>query len=78
MIKDFYKKEIESLVKLSSLINSSLDIVEVLDNSMHVTEELMDAEASSIFEVDFEKNELFFRLVRGGSISRAKEIRIKM
>jgi signal transduction histidine kinase len=78
MIKDFYKKEIESLVKLSSLINSSLDIVEVLDNSMHVAEELMDAEASSIFEVDFEKNELFFRLVRGEFISKAKEIRVKM
>ena len=49
--------EIESLIKLSSLINSSLDIVEVLDNSMRVVEELMDAEASSIFEIDFERNE---------------------
>jgi len=78
MIKDLCKKEIESLVKLSSLINSSLDIVEVLDNSMHVAEELMDAEASSIFELDFEKNELFFRLVRGESISKAKEVRIQM
>ena len=70
--------EIESLIKLSSLINSSLDIVEVLDNSMRVVEELMDAEASSIFEIDFEKNDLFFRLARGESGSKVKEIRMKM
>lgn len=70
--------EIESLIKLSSLINSSLDIVEVLDNSMRVVEELMDAEASSIFEIDFERNDLFFRLARGESGNKVKEIRMKM
>jgi signal transduction histidine kinase len=60
------------------MINSSLDINEVLDNSMRVVEELIDAEASSVFEIDFEKNELFFRLVRGTSGGRARKIRMKM
>ena len=71
-------KKIDSLFQLSSMINSSLDINEVLDNSMRVVEELIDAEASSIFEIDFEKNELFFRLVRGTSDGRTRKIRMKM
>ena len=71
-------KKIDSLFQLSSMINSSLDINEVLDNSMRVIEELLDAEASSIFEIDFEKNELFFRLLRGTSGGRARKIRMKM
>ncbi|MEN8264392.1 MAG: GAF domain-containing protein [Nitrospirota bacterium] len=70
--------EVESLIKLSSLINSSLDIIEVLDNSMRVVEELMDAEASSIFEIDFEKNDLFFRLARGEFGDKMKEVRMRM
>ncbi len=78
MPRQWSVNEIESLIELSSLINSSLDIVEVLDNSMRVVEELMDAEASSIFEIDFEKNELFFRLARGESGDKLKEIRMKM
>ncbi len=78
MPRQWSVNEIESLIELSSLINSSLDIIEVLDNSMRVVEELMDAEASSIFEIDFETNELFFRLARGGSGDKLKEIRMKM
>jgi signal transduction histidine kinase len=60
------------------MINSSLDINEVLDNSMRVIEELIDVERSSVFEIDFEKSELFFRLVRGKSGGKVKKIRMKM
>jgi len=72
------QKEIETLVQLSSTINSSLDIAEVLKSAMRFVEELMDAEVSSIFEVDDAKNELFFRVVRGEGAYKAKEIRMKM
>jgi signal transduction histidine kinase len=78
MNKAWSAKDIKSLLQLSSLINSSLDINEVLDNSMRVVEDLIDAEASSIFEVDFEKSELFFRLARGESGGKVKEQRMKM
>ena len=71
-------KEIETLVQLSSTVNSSLDITEVLSSAMGFVEELMDAEASSIFEVDDATNELFFRVVRGEGAYKAKEIRLKM
>jgi signal transduction histidine kinase len=78
MPREWTVQEIECLVKLSSIINSSLDIVEVLDNSMHVVENLMNAEASSIFEIDCEENELFFRVARGESGIKINQIRIKM
>ncbi len=71
-------REIETLVQLSSTVNSSLDIAEVLSSAMGFVEELMDAEASSIFEVDDATNELFFRMVRGEGAHKAKEVRLKM
>jgi len=69
---------LHKLVKLSSVINSSLEILTVLDNSMRFAEELVDAEASSIFEIDEERNELFFRIVRGGPSDKVKKIRMQM
>ncbi len=71
-------REIETIVHISSIINSSLDITEVLDNSMRLAEELMDSEASSIFEVDHERNELFFRLARRDPRRKTQTIRMKM
>jgi signal transduction histidine kinase len=52
--------------------------MEVLDNAMNYVEELMDAETSSIFEVDHERDELRFRLARGKWGSKAREIRLSM
>ena len=63
---------------MSTMVNSTLDLMEVLDNAMKYVEELMDAEASSIFEVDHERDELFFRLARGKGGSRVREIRLSM
>ncbi|MBC8421043.1 MAG: GAF domain-containing protein [Desulfobacterales bacterium] len=77
MSKAQSSKKIEMLVQLSSVINSSLDIVEVLNNAIRFVEELIDAEGSSIFEVDDTTNELFFRVLRGEAVHRAKEIRMK-
>jgi len=77
MSKERSSKKIETLVKLSSVINSSLDIVEVLNNAMRFVEELIDAEGSSIFEIDDTANELFFRVLRGEEVHKAKEIRMQ-
>jgi len=72
------KERLRKLVELSSTINSSLEILQVLVSSMCCAEELVDAEASSIFEVDRERKELSFRLVRGDPSQRAKAVRVKM
>jgi len=60
------------------MINSSLEILQVLDSSMRCVEELVGAEASSIFELDEERDELAFRLVRGEAADRTREVRMKM
>lgn len=70
-------KDITTLARISLIINSSLDINEILSNSMTLVEELMCADACSIFELDHDRNELFFRIARCDPDGRAQEIRIK-
>jgi signal transduction histidine kinase len=60
------------------MVNASLDLTEVLDNAMNYVETLMDAETSSIFELEPERGELRFRLARGKWGSKAKEIRLSI
>lgn len=50
----------------------------MLDRSMRCVEELVGAEASSIFERDEERDDLFFRVARGGVPERTREIRMTM
>lgn len=63
--EEIYHRELDTLLRSSALINSSLNIEDVLDNAMKWAEEFMDAEASSVYELDPEKNQLFVRLARG-------------
>ncbi len=72
------ENEIRALARLSELVSGTLDLTEVLDNAMKSVEELMDAEASSIFEIDHERNELFFRVARGKGANKVREIRLSM
>jgi signal transduction histidine kinase len=71
-------KELRALVELSALINSSLDIQSVLGHAMTCVQEFMSAEASSIFELDADKGELFFRLALGDAADRVKEVRLAL
>jgi two-component system, NtrC family, sensor histidine kinase HydH len=71
-------KEIDALVELSSMINSSLDIFEVLNNAMRFVEKVIGAEGSSIFEIDNTTNELFFRVLSGHDTHTMREVRMKM
>ena len=65
-------------MSFSALINSSLDIQTILNQAMDYVEDLLEAEASSIFEVDLEKGDLFFRLARGEKAQAIKEMRLQM
>jgi putative nucleotidyltransferase with HDIG domain len=66
------------ILQLASQINSSLDIEKVLDRAMAAAEEALDAAASSIFEVDIDKGDLFFRLARGEKAAKIKLLRFPM
>ncbi len=72
------KQDLSAVLRISTLINSSLEMEAVLDNAMHGVEELLNAEASAIWGIDAEREELFFQLARGESADRVKELRLKM
>jgi signal transduction histidine kinase len=62
---DKTRKELDTLLRFSAIVNSSLQIKEVLTHAIKWAEEFVDAEASTIYELDDETGELFFRVARG-------------
>jgi signal transduction histidine kinase len=77
MAEPIYSREdLRNLVQLSSLVNSSLDTQEALNNALMSVEQVVNAEVSSIFEVDKVKGELFFRLARGPGSEKIKALRL--
>ncbi|MFH1123914.1 MAG: GAF domain-containing protein, partial [Pseudomonadota bacterium] len=75
--EDLYRKELITMFKFGALVNSSLNIEDVLNSAMKWAEEFMGAEASSIYELDEEKNELFVRLARGEKKDPIKKMILK-
>jgi len=75
---DIYKRELSALIKSSALINSSLQTADVLNFAMKAAEEFMDAEASSVYELDIEKKDIIVRLARGekGGFIQSKRLKI--
>jgi signal transduction histidine kinase len=76
--ENLYHRELSTLLKFSALINSSLEIEGVLNNAMKWAEEFINAEASSIYELDEMNNELYIRLARGEKKEPVKSIRLKV
>lgn len=76
--EDIYLRELHTILEFSALINSSLKIESVLNNAMKYAEEFINAEASSIYELDDENKELFVRLARGEKKDPIKDIRLKV
>ena len=75
---DIDAKALSALLKSSALLNSSLQISDVLDSAMKVAEDFMEAEASSVLEVDRERRDIIFRLARGerGEFVKAKRLKL--
>ncbi len=76
--EDIYHRELDTLLRFSAVINSSLKLEEVLDIAMKWAEEFMDAEASSVYELDEEEQQLFIRLARGEKKTPVKDITLKV
>jgi two-component system, NtrC family, sensor histidine kinase HydH len=74
----YTRDNLRNLVRLSSLINSSLETQEALNNALMSVEQALNAEVSSIFEVDQAKGELFIRLARGPGSDKIKNLRLKI
>jgi two-component system, NtrC family, sensor histidine kinase HydH len=78
MVIESPSRNMDALVELSTMINSTLDIFEVLKNAARFVESVIGTEGSSIFELDQTTNELFFRVLSGHDAHAVKEIRMKM
>ncbi len=76
--EDLYRKELTAILRSASLINSSLEIEDVLDRAMKWAEEFIHAEASSIYQLDERNQELFVRLARGEKKDPIKKITLKL
>jgi K+-sensing histidine kinase KdpD len=64
-----------SLMEISSAINSSLDLKEVLNKIMQYATKLLNAQTSSVYLIDKDKNELFIIVATGEPGEKVKELR---
>lgn len=75
---DDRRRELETILRFTALINSSLRIEDVLNYAMKWAEEFMDAEASTVYELDEEKSELFIRIARGAKKESVEKIKFEL
>ncbi|MBN2126104.1 MAG: GAF domain-containing protein [Deltaproteobacteria bacterium] len=73
-----YQRELKTILRFGALVNSSLHIESVLDYAMQWAEEFMDAEASSVYELDDESGELVVRIARGEKRETVSRIVLKV
>ncbi|MDH4210731.1 MAG: GAF domain-containing protein [candidate division WOR-3 bacterium] len=71
-------KRLETLIDTSMVFSGILDIDDLLDTVMQKAEEVMEAEASSVFRIDEKRRDLYFITARGEKGKEAKEIRVPM
>jgi signal transduction histidine kinase len=76
--EDLYRKQLTAILRASTLINSSLDLEDVLDRAMKWAEEFMNAEASCVYQLDEKAQELFVRLARGEKKDPIRRITLKV
>ena len=76
--KDLRQRELDTILKFSALINSSLNIEDVLNHAMQWAEEFMNAEASTVYELDEKTGNLFVRIARGEKKGPAKGIKLQV
>lgn len=68
--------EYETLLEIGTHLASSLDLPTVLEAALSTAERICRAETSSIWEVDDERGELFFRVVRGRAAGEIRGLRV--
>ncbi len=76
--KDKEIRKLKLLLETGGYVNSSLSLDTVLNRALQAAENVMEAERSSIWQVDKNGKELFFRILRGGDASVLKNLRLKM
>src|SRR5688500_13172184 len=68
----------ELLLEIGVKLSGTLDLPTVLETALETAEQVCEAETSSIWELDEEKRELFFRVVRGAAAGEIRNLRVQM
>ena len=76
MYKSMESVELDALIQISNIINTQLDLDNVLESIMLVTTATMEVEASSLFLIDEETDELIFHVAYGQEASKIKSMRM--
>jgi signal transduction histidine kinase len=76
--EDLYRKQLTAILRAATLINSSLEIEDVLDRAMKWAEDFMNGEASCVYQLDEKAQELFVRVARGERREPVKKIILKV
>jgi len=76
-IETVYEKT-KILLKLSFLVNSTLNAGEVRDRATKAAKQLLNAEAASLLLVDRQKRDLFFEVALGEKGTKVKEVRLSI
>ena len=71
-------KDLEEIIKISTLINSTFDINEVLGRIMDSANRVVKAEASSLLLIDESDNTLYFRVALGDKGEEVKKYTLNM
>lgn len=79
-----YKKNLENnfllaeIIKVSKMINSTLDLQSLLESIMDSAKVVLKAESVSLMLIDEKTNELYFNTVAGENERKLKEVRVPM
>ncbi|HEY2737254.1 MAG TPA: HD domain-containing phosphohydrolase [Thermoanaerobaculia bacterium] len=73
---DRHPVDYEMLLEIGVKLSGSLDLATVLEIALETAEEVCRAETSSIWEVDEEKQDLYFRVVRGRAAGEIRDLRV--
>ena len=71
-------KEIDEIINISTLINSTLEINEVLNRIMDSANRVVEAEASSLLLIDEVTNSLYFHVALGDKGNEVKKFTLKI
>jgi Nif-specific regulatory protein len=71
-------KDFEEIIKISTLINSTFEINEVLNRIMSSANRVVKADASSLLLIDENRNDLYFHVALGDKGEEVKKFRLKM
>lgn len=78
MVPSTKSKDLEEILKISMLINSTFEINEVLKRIMDSANRVVKAEASSILLIDETRNSLYFHVALGDKGEEVKKFTVKM